>query len=262
MSEERNMENIRKKINQIIQWVETVTIPILVIVWWKVASDNNWVRKSILPGPAGVWESLQMLLEKGIFFQDLTATIQRIVIGFLIGAAIGIVMGIVIGIFPTADRFTKVLIAVLRPIPTISLIPFVILCAGIGEKSKIIIVTLGTFWALMLNTISGIRNVDPKLLELARMLKKGRFETIFKVIIPSALPSVFTGIRLASSSSLAMSVTAEMVAAQNGIGYRIMFARNMSQPGVMFIGIIELGIFGMVIDLVLLKVQDILFRNR
>ena len=257
-----SMNNGKKAITKTIRWIETVMIPVLVILWWKIASDQEMIRKSILPGPSGVWESLQMLLEKDIFFQDLQATAYRILAGFLIGAAIGITLGILIGIFPLVDRMTKVMIAVLRPIPTISLIPFVILAAGIGEKSKIIIVTLGTFWALMLNTISGIKNTDQKLLELTKMLRKGRWETIFKVILPSALPSVFTGIRLASGSALAMSVTAEMIAAQNGIGYRIMFARNMSQPGVMFIGIIELGILGMVIDLILLKVQDIIFKNR
>lgn len=256
------MDKKNKGFGRIANWIQMLIIPVILIVLWFVASEKQWIRRSILPTPFAVVESLQMLLEKEIFYGDLQATIYRIIIGFLIGAVIGIIMGIVIGISPFMDRITKVLIAVIRPIPVISLIPFVILCMGIGEASKIAIVTLGTFWALMLNTISGIRNVDSKLLELAKMLKKGKIETIVKVIIPYAFPSIFTGIRLAASSSLAMSVTAEMIAAQNGIGYRIMFARNMAQPGVMFIGIIELGILGMIIDLVLLKVQDFIFRNR
>lgn len=247
---------------EILHWIQLIIIPVTLIALWYIASANNWVRKSILPSPATVWESFRMLYEKGLFWQDLKATLMRILVGFLCGSSIGIIMGILIGIFPVFDRLTKVLIAVFRPIPVIALIPFVILWLGIGEDSKVTIVTLGTFWALMLNTISGIKNVDPKLLELSKMLKKGRVEIICRVILPYALPSVFTGIRLAASSSLAMSVTAEMIAAQNGIGYRIMFARNMAQPGVMFIGIIELGICGMIIDLLLLRLQDFLFRNR
>ncbi|MCR5302009.1 MAG: ABC transporter permease [Lachnospiraceae bacterium] len=248
--------------SEISGWIQLVFLPAALVAMWYAASANNWVRKSILPSPATVLESFQMLNEKGIFFEDLRSTLMRIIVGFVCGATIGIVMGVLIGIFPTVDRFTKVSIAIFRPIPTIALIPFVILWLGIGENSKITIVTLGTFWALMLNTISGIKNVDPKLIELARMLKKSRFETVRRVILPFALPSVFTGIRLAASSALAMSVTAEMIAAQNGIGYRIMFARNMAQPGVMFIGIVELGLFGMIIDLLLLRLQDWLFRNR
>ena len=256
------MKKNKRILNEWKNGIQVIFVPIFVLALWAVASEKNWVRKSVLPSPSNIWESLQFLLNKGIFFQDLSATILRILGGFAIGATIGIVLGILIGIFPAVDRLSKVLIAVMRPIPTISLIPIIILWMGIGEMSKITIVTLGTFWALMLNTISGIKNVDPKLLELARMLRKGRAETVFSVIIPYALPSIFTGIRLASSSSLAMSVTAEMIAAQNGVGYRIMFARNMAMPGIMFIGIIELGIFGMIIDLLLLKLQDIIFKNR
>lgn len=251
-----------KYLQKAVNWLLLLLLPVTVVALWQISTTHGWVRRSILPPPEGILESAQMLAKQGLLLDDFLATLFRIIKGFLIGSLIGIVLGIIIGLSPVADRLSKILVAVFRPIPIIALIPILILWMGIGEGSKVTVIVLGTFWALMLNTISGIKSIDPKLLELCRMLRKGKAKTIFGVIIPSAFPSIYTGIRLAASSSLAMSITAEMLAAQKGIGYRIMYARNMALPGVMFVGIIELGLLGMIIDLLLLKGQDRILKYR
>lgn len=251
-------ENKAKVENVVLTWL----IPVLIILLWQTATTQGWIRASVLPSPKKVFESAISLWEKGIFQLDLLASISRIVKGFLVGAVLGILAGLFIGILPRLDKLTKVVIAVFRPVPIIAWIPIFILWIGIGEELKVTVIALGTFWALLLNTISGIKGVDPKLLELSKMLGKSRFETIRYIILPNAYSFIFTGIRFAIGAALGYVITAEMIAASEGIGYRMMFARNMAQPGIMFVGIIEIGIFGLVVDLLLLKLQNRLFSYR
>ena len=114
---------------------------------------------------------------------------------------------------------------------------------------------IGSFWPMLLNTIQGIHNVDSKLLELGRILEKGRLETIFQIILPSAFPSIFTGLRLGISASWTNIVAAEMIAASSGMGHMISYAREMSQPASVLIGIFSIGIVGLLIDSFVIFIQ-------
>lgn len=247
---------------EIVQYIELLILPISIAVLWQISTTHGWIRTSILPSPEDVWDSAKMLIQKGYFWEDLSASLGRIIKGFLLGGVLGIGAGIIIGIFPLADRLTKVCVAIFRPIPIISLIPLFILWMGIGEASKIAVITIGTFWALVVNTMDGIKGTDKKLIELANVLGKSRWETIRYIIFPYAFPAIFTGIRVGISASIGYVITAEMIAASAGIGYRIMYARNMALPGIMFVGVIEIGILGLVVDLSMLKLQQHLFRYR
>lgn len=247
---------------QISDFLILIALPVLLLVLWQISTTQGWVKTSVLPTPAGVLDAAASLWKKGILFADITASLGRIVKGFLLGSTIGIVIGSLIGIFPLFDKFTKVFVAVFRPVPIISLIPIFILWLGIGEESKVAVIAIGTFWATLINTMDGIKHVDRKLIELAKILGKKKWETIRYIIVPYALPTIFTGLRVAIMASIGYVITAEMIAASEGVGYRIMYARNMAQPGIMFVGIIEIGIFGLVVDMLMLHLQKRLFSYR
>lgn len=247
---------------EIANFILTIIMPVAIIVLWQVSTTRGFVRNSVLPTPLNVWESAVSLKDKGLLQADITASLTRIVKGFVFGSVIGIIVGSLIGIFPAFDRFTKVFVAVFKPIPIISLIPVFILWLGIGEESKVAVITIGTFWALLVNTMDGIKSVDKKLLELSLILGKSRWETIRYIIFPYAFPSIYTGLRIAITSSIGYVITAEMIAASAGVGYRIMYARNMALPGIMFVGIIEIGLFGLIVDLLILELQKKLFSYR
>lgn len=236
--------------------------PVILLILWQMATSEGWIRLSVLPAPSGVLETVISLWEKGILQKDFIASIQRILFGFITGSFCGIFVGILIGIFPRFDAFTSFLVAIFRPIPIIALIPFFILWFGIGEESKIAVIFLGSFWQLLISTIEGIKGIDRKLLELAKILKKSRLETIKDLIIPYDLPFIFTGIRLALCESLGYVITSEMIAASYGIGYRIMYARSLAQPGMMVVGIIEIGLIGVLCDYIMRKSEKKLFRYR
>ncbi len=247
---------------EMIHFLEIIAIPLIICILWQVSTTKGWIKASVLPAPAGVWDSAVSLNEKGLFWLDIGSSLSRILKGFLLGGTIGIIAGSLIGIFPFFDRITKVFVAVFRPIPIISLIPIFILWLGIGEESKIAVITIGTFWATLINTMDGIKSIDRKLVEMAQILGKNKWETIRYIIFPYAFPAIYTGIRIAITASIGYVITAEMIAASAGVGYRIMYARNMAQPGIMFVGIIEIGLFGLLVDLLVLKLQEKLFSYR
>jgi sulfonate transport system permease protein len=126
---------------------------------------------------------------------------------------------------------------------------------GIGEESKIALVTVGAFWPVLLNTIAGVQSTDPKLIEVAQVFGKSKLVILKDIIIPSTIPSLFTGLRLSISTAWSCVVAAEMIAADKGVGYLIMFARQMSKPAELFVGIISIGVIGLAIDILVQLIQ-------
>jgi sulfonate transport system permease protein len=136
------------------------------------------------------------------------------------------------------------------------MIPLFIMWLGIGEESKIALVTVGAFWPVLLNTIAGVQSTDLKLVEVAEMFGKKRFVVLKDIIVPSAMPLLFTGLRLSISTAWSCVVAAEMIAADKGVGYLIMYARQMSKPAELFVGIISIGVIGLGIDILFRTLQN------
>jgi sulfonate transport system permease protein len=126
---------------------------------------------------------------------------------------------------------------------------------GIDERSKVIVIAIGTFWPVLLNVIGGIVNVDKKYLEVSTILMKSKWTTITKVVLPAAVPSIFTGLRIASGSALMGVIGAEMFAASSGLGYMITYAREMSQPAKMLGGVFVIGILGAILNGIVAAIQ-------
>ena len=234
--------------------------PILLIIFWQIACDNAWLNGSIIPSPKKIMDAFTTLWGNHLFQEHLIASTQRVVIGFLFGAGAGVVFGILTGIFIKVDDIFSVVFSVLRSIPTVGLVPLLILWYGIGEESKIIVIAIGTFWSVLLNTQHGISGTDKKLLEVAQLLEKDKITVLTKIIFPAALPTIFTGIRLGISNAWKSVVAAEIIASVRGIGYMISYAREMSQPDVMFVGLFALGIIGLILDVIVLKLQKRLIQ--
>jgi sulfonate transport system permease protein len=245
---------MRKKKNKA-DLVITILAPLLFVILWQVACDNMWVNTRIISSPKEIVEAFLNLWRTEKFQQHFLASMKRVVVGFLFGAIAGMIFGVLTGISRKIDDIVSVPFSVLRSIPTIGLLPLLILLYGIGEKSKIIIIAIGTFWSVLLNTQQGISSTDIKLLEVSRLLEKDKLTVLLKIVFPSALPSIFTGIRLGLSGAWKSVVAAEMISSLRGIGYMISYAKEMFQVDVMFVGLITLGIVGLALDLIVLKIQ-------
>ena len=178
------------------------------------------------------------------------------------GSILGFTIGTFAAMFKPLSKFLTIPIGFLRSIPAIALIPFFILSMGIGETSKIAVITFGTFWPVLINTMQGIKSAEKKLLELGIIFCKSNFTIFRKIILPSAIPSVLTGLRLGSSSSWVCVVAAEMIAASAGIGFLITYSREMADPATLIVGTVVLGIFGIIIDILFSKLMEKLFYWR
>ena len=225
------------------------------LAWWQWASTTGAVNPTILPAPTDIWAGFLLMLSDGTLANYVGVSLMRVFEGYLLGGGVGLVLGLILGLSRKLEAVANLFIGLLRPIPPIAWIPVLILAFGIGEESKVLVIAIGSFWSLLLNTIEGVRAADHKLIELSRVLVKDRRTVLTKIILPSAVPSIVTGARLGMSRAWGCVVTAEMIAASAGLGYLIQYARELSQPALMFVGVAMIGLIGLVIDAVMMAVQ-------
>ena len=235
-------------------------IPVLGIIVWQICSDAGMIDLRLYPSPKKIWETFELTLTNGMWGESLLVSLRRVLIGFLIGGSCGLVLGIITGLFSWINRALSAIVGALRPIPMVAWIPLFILWLGIDEAPKIAVITVGSFWPILVNTSQGIKNVDHKYLEVGQILEKNKIQILTKIIWPASLPSVFTGIRLGISSAWNCVVTAEMIAASAGIGHMIMQGRQYYNVAQVLVGVAVIGIFGLVLDLFLIWLEDVILK--
>lgn len=246
----------QQRVSAIVDYALLVGTPLAILVVWQLLGNLGRLNLTIMPTPFRVVDSFASYIQSGMLSDNFFTSLHRVAFGFLLGGGSGLVLGIMLGLFPKFERASAVVLGVIRPIPMVGLVPLFILWFGIGELSKVLVIAIGALWPVLLNTESGIRNVDAKHLEVARILKKDRITILRRIILPSAVPSLLTGVRLGLSNAWRGIVAAEMVGASKGVGYLISYAREMSQPAVMFMGLTIIGVIGILIDILLLRIQN------
>ncbi|MDR0699839.1 MAG: ABC transporter permease [Tannerella sp.] len=235
-------------------------VPILLIGVWELCSDLGLAKSTLLPPPSLIFSTFIDLLLSGELFHHLGISIWRVLQGYVIGAFSGILIGVLCGLFKRIDTSLSLVLGFLRPIPVIAWVPVFILWMGIDEASKITVIAIGSFWPVLVNVIDGIRHVDKKYLEVARILEKNNWQILTKVIFPSALPNIFTGLRVGIGIAWMCVVGAELIAASSGIGYLIMYARELLQSDVMYVGVFSIGLTGFLIDKLLRLIERKLLK--
>lgn len=246
-------------VEKIISWA----ILIALLLLWEHASGTGYFNRTILPPPSSIGSTFVNMVSDGTLQGFVVVSLSRVAKGYLIGGGLGFVLGLVLGLSRRLEVIANLFIGLLRPIPPIAWIPVLILAFGIGETSKVVVIVIGSFWALLLNTIEGVQSTDRTLLELGKVLVKDRRTVILKIILPAALPAIFTGARLGMSHAWGCVVTAEMIAASSGLGYLIQYARELSQPSLMFVGVGMIGLIGLIIDVAMMWLQKrLLYWNK
>lgn len=248
------------KIKNFYKIIEYLILPISLIIIWQILFNTGIVNPILLPGPEKVWDSFISLIKAGTLYKNIGMSILRVIEGFLLAGISGILLGVIVGLSRHFDRITNIVIQIIRPIPPIAWIPLAILWFGIGESSKIYIIFLGAFFPIFTNVVEGIHQVDKKLIEVARVLEIPNGKLINKVIIPSSLPFIMTGIRIGLSGAWMCVVAAELIASTSGVGYMISDARQLSQTDVVIVGMLIIGVIGKVMDVLLLRLQRSLIK--
>lgn len=230
-------------------WLHGLLFPAALLIIWQIAGDTGLVTKEQLPTPAAIAGRFAELVMNGELAHHLSVSFVRAIGGFLLGAASGLLIGMFTGIGKIVERTLDPSLQMLRTIPLLALIPLFILWFGIGEFSKVLMISLGAFFPVYLNTFLGIRSVDAKLYEVSRILGYSRWQQLTKLIIPSALPNILLGLRLAMGVSWLVLVFAELMGTSAGIGYMIEDARTYSNTDIVFVGIILFALVGSLSDL-------------
>jgi len=226
-----------------------------VVVLWELVTRTGWVPALFLPSPSGVIESGMEMLASGELLVHVATSLRRLLLGFGLGALLGVSVGLAVGFFSLAEAVGTPLIAATFPIPKIALLPLLILWVGIGEASKVAVITLGVFFPMAINTYTGVRNADPLLIRAAVSFGAGRFSLIRKVMLPSALPMIFAGLKLGAGTALLLLVAAEMIAANAGIGFLVLHAQNLMETTKLMVGIVLLSFLGIVSHWLLVRLE-------
>jgi sulfonate transport system permease protein len=224
------------------------TIPAVVVLLWEAAARFGLIAPQLLPAPSSVFETAMTLARSGELFVHLGVSLLRAAGGFLIGATIGLALGIVIGFSPLAQALLDRPIQMVRAIPFLAMLPLVIVWFGVGEVAKIFLVALAVLFPIYINTMLGIRQIDLKLMELAKVIGLSSRAVVRRIILPGAMPSILTGVRYALAHAWLALVIAETLATTKGIGFLAMDAREFLNTNVIVLTMIIYAIIGVVAD--------------
>jgi ABC-type nitrate/sulfonate/bicarbonate transport system permease component len=224
------------------------TSPIILIIAWELVGRLGLVDPFFLPQPTSIVKAMIKMIENGELLKHIEASLFRALSGYLLAAILGIGLGIAICWSRFIENVLDPIFELLRPISTLGLVPLMILWFGIGNGSKIAIVLKACFFPILLNTISGIRGVNIKLIQAGRSLGAGEFQIWVKVIIPAAMPVIFTGLRISTAISMLAIVGVEMFSADSGLGFVIVDSQRIFATDKMFVGILMLSAVGFLMD--------------
>lgn len=226
------------------QWI----VPLLIIVIWQAASVAGWISVRVLPAPSDVALAGWKLLLSGELERNIWVSFWRAIVGFVIGGGIGFAFGLANGLSKLSNKLTDTSLQMVRNVPHLALIPLVILWFGIDEAAKLFLVALGVFFPIYLNTLHGIKTVDPQLIEMGRSYGMSDGELFRRVIFPGALPSIFVGLRFALGIMWLTLIVAETIAASSGLGYMAMQAREFMLIDVVVLSILIYALLGKLAD--------------
>ena len=220
----------------------------MVVVVWEVLARAGFLSPQVLPAPSKVAATAWQLIQEGRLVSDLATSLVRAAIGFTIGSSIGFALGTAVGFSRLAEALLDKSIQMIRAVPFLAALPLVIVWFGVDEAGKIFLVSLGVMFPVYINTVLGIRQVDPKLLELGKVTGLSTWQLIRRIVLPGALPSILAGVRYALAVAWLALVVAETIATSSGIGFLAMDAREFLRTDVIVLTIVIYAGIGVLSD--------------
>jgi ABC-type nitrate/sulfonate/bicarbonate transport system permease component len=225
-----------------------IALPLLLLLVWQITAKLQLINPLFLPPIDRVARAAYQLLVTGDLYDHFISSFVRILYANLIAICLAVPLGFMIGLYLWLEDLLDPLVNLLRPIPPLAWIPLAILWFGVGEKSVVFITFISAFFAILLNTIVGVRSVEKSLVRAALSLGATRWILIRQVILPATLPYLFTGFRIALGVSWMSIVAAEMIAATSGLGFLISYYRELLRSDLILVGMISIGAIGFLMD--------------
>lgn len=235
--------------NQLARALPFLYASLAIVVIWQLVVTFTDAHVAILPPPALTAETFFELLLSGELFIHIGASLGRVVSSWLLSAAVAIPLGLAMGRFEVFEKLVDPFVELFRPISPLAWIPLAILWFGIGESGKIFIIFIATFFPTLLNTVVGVKGVDPVLVRAGQVLGCDTEAAVFRrVILPAALPSIVVGLRISFGTGWAAIIAAELVAAQKGLGYLIADGMEILRSDLVLVGMVVIGLLGVMFD--------------
>lgn len=220
---------------------------IAVIAVWEITANLGLFRKSLLSTPSLIWHAATVDFGSGAIWQHINVSATEFAIGFAVSLVIGIPLGLAIGWFKRVDAFLSLLLAGLNATPNVALIPLIVLIAGIGLESKVIVVFLSAFFAVVVTTFTGMQSVARRHLEITRSFGGSRWLAFRTVALPSTIPFILSGVRIGAGRALVGVVSAELLSANVGVGFYISLYGTFLDTARVMLGIVLFGVFGVIL---------------
>jgi NitT/TauT family transport system permease protein len=222
-------------------------IAVFLLAWWIVTS-LGWVKPIFLPPPAAVWQELSAQIQDGTLWLDIRASVYRITVGWVLSTLIALPIGILMGNYRFFEGMFEPFIDVVRYMPAVAFVPLTILWAGVDDGQKFIILFIGTFFQQVLMIMDDVKTVPYEMIQVSYTFGLNKWEVLRKVVLPAALPGIWDTLRITLGWAWTYLVVAELVAANVGLGYRIMRAQRFLQTNTIILGILVIGILGLLTD--------------
>ncbi|UOQ44007.1 ABC transporter permease [Halobacillus salinarum] len=249
--EEWKKKQLRNRFKQAL----TIASPIFILILWEFLSRTGMVDARFFPPPSEIVGTFLLMGTSGELFHHIGISLFRILAGFLLGVIPGVVLGLLMGLYSPIRHFFSPLIMALMPIPTLALLPIILILFGIGEVSKIVTIAGSVFFPVVINTVAGVVNIDRIYLDVARNYGAGSKDFFFKIALPGSLPVMIEGIQMGQAIALLTIVAAEMMGATSGIGYLIWTSYSAFLLKEMYVGLVLISFFGYLFSLILRAFQ-------
>lgn len=235
--------------------LSALSVLILIVLWFVVSGS----RPDFFPTPMATFDRLVKLLEKPIMkisiWGHIWVSLRRVMLALLASIVIGVSLGLIMGWNKKVRAALNPILMALRPIPPIAWIPLIILLFGIGEFPKVLLVFIGSFFPIVLNTVSGVAMVDDMYLKVGRIYKANTWQMLIHVVFPAAMPAILAGIKIAISSGWMVVVAAEMLASKSGLGFLINRGRESYDVALIMVAMILIGVIGALLSSVFTLIE-------
>ncbi|MFH1862052.1 MAG: ABC transporter permease [bacterium] len=257
-SEKQSRHAQRQTLKTSLPLVLRIAVILGLVLLWELAALTKLINSTVIPAPHQIAIAYVELFKNGTLLGDLLQSIHRVMVGFCAALFFGIPLGLLSGISRRVRTILLPIIDVIRPIPPIAWVPLAIIWFGLGDHPSYFIVLLGAFPPVFLNSFAGVESIDRQYIDVARCLGATRWRIMYEVILPGALPAILVGVRIGSAIAWTSVIAAELVGAQDGLGYMIQLNRLMLQTDNLLVGMITIGIAGVVLNIVLAYLSSIL----
>ena len=240
--------------------VQALIVPLLILALWQLAVNREFYSRGQLPAPLDVLLAGRELQDIGLLIPNVLASVQRVAIGWGVGSVVAIILGLAVGFSRPVEGLLGPTLNALRAVPSLAWVPLFVLWLGIGEAPKLTLIALGAFFPVYTNLVSGVRQIDRKLIEVGRAYGLRGWNLTWGILVPASFPSLATGLRLGLAQAWLFLVAAELIAASRGLGFLLIDAQNSGRADIILLSIMLLAILGKGTDWLLARGERRLLR--